>query len=59
MDKKAALMIKDSEAKDQLVQTVIGLAKDAPRREELQANIGRLAITDADQRIAAAVLGAL
>ncbi|HXB92767.1 MAG TPA: undecaprenyldiphospho-muramoylpentapeptide beta-N-acetylglucosaminyltransferase, partial [Puia sp.] len=53
VDKKAALMIKDSEAKDRLVQTVIGLAKDGPRREELRDNIGRLAVTDADQRIAA------
>ncbi len=59
VNKEAALMIKDSDAKAQLVQTVIGLAKDDRRREELKENIGKLAVTDADQRIAAAVLGAL
>jgi len=56
VDKKAALMVKDSEAKDQLVDTVIGLAKDPARRSALVENIGRLAVTDADDRIAREIL---
>ena len=50
--KHAAFMVKDSEAKDRLVNDVIKLAKDVTMQQELKANISRLAITDADERIA-------
>ena len=52
VDKGAALMVKDSEAKDKLVGMAIALVKDGPLRQRLQTNIGRLAVTDAADRIA-------
>jgi UDP-N-acetylglucosamine--N-acetylmuramyl-(pentapeptide) pyrophosphoryl-undecaprenol N-acetylglucosamine transferase len=55
-DKGAALMVKDSEAKDQLVGMAIGLVKDGPLRQRLQTNIGRLGVTDAADRIATVIL---
>lgn len=54
--KNAALMIKDSEAKDKLVSTIIALAKDEAKQEELQQNIGESGVLDADERIAAEIL---
>ena len=54
--KKAGLMIKDSEAKDKLVPAVIALAKNEQQQKELSENIGKLAKTDADTRIAAEIL---
>lgn len=53
---QAGLMIKDSEAKQKLVDTAIALAKDEAQQEELKNNIGKLAIKDADARIAEEVL---
>lgn len=50
--KNAALMVKDSEASDKLVFMMIELAKDTGKQLELKENIARLAITDADERIA-------
>jgi UDP-N-acetylglucosamine--N-acetylmuramyl-(pentapeptide) pyrophosphoryl-undecaprenol N-acetylglucosamine transferase len=52
VNKNAALMIKDSEAKDKLVSTVIALAKDEAKQQALRENIGKLAITNADEVIA-------
>jgi UDP-N-acetylglucosamine--N-acetylmuramyl-(pentapeptide) pyrophosphoryl-undecaprenol N-acetylglucosamine transferase len=54
--KKAGLLVKDSEAKVKLVETVIALSKDEPLRKELSENIGNLAITDADELIAREIL---
>ena len=54
--KKAGLLIKDSEARDQLVPAVIALAADRSRQQEMEENIGRLAITDADEVIAREIL---
>jgi UDP-N-acetylglucosamine--N-acetylmuramyl-(pentapeptide) pyrophosphoryl-undecaprenol N-acetylglucosamine transferase len=54
--KNAALMVKDSEALDKIVPTIIGLANDNNKQDELRKNIGALAITDADKRIAEEVL---
>ena len=48
--------MKDSEAVRLLVPTVIALSRDEERRRELQGNIGRLAVTDADEVIAAEIL---
>jgi UDP-N-acetylglucosamine--N-acetylmuramyl-(pentapeptide) pyrophosphoryl-undecaprenol N-acetylglucosamine transferase len=52
VNKNAALMIKDSEAKDKLVSTVIALAKDEAKQQALRENIGKLAIANADEVIA-------
>jgi UDP-N-acetylglucosamine--N-acetylmuramyl-(pentapeptide) pyrophosphoryl-undecaprenol N-acetylglucosamine transferase len=56
VDKGAALMVKDSEAKDKLVGTTIALVKDGPLRQRLTTNIGRLAVTDSADRIAKEIL---
>jgi UDP-N-acetylglucosamine--N-acetylmuramyl-(pentapeptide) pyrophosphoryl-undecaprenol N-acetylglucosamine transferase len=58
-NKSAGIMIKDIDAKDQLVQTAISLAKDENRQNELKANIGSLAVTDADVRIATAIINTI
>lgn len=59
VNKNAALMVKDSEAKDKLVPMIIDLAKDENRQNELKKNIAALAITDADQKIAEEILKTL
>lgn len=59
VDRHAGLMVKDSEAKEKLVDTVLALAKDKEKQAELSANIGRLAVTDAGDRIAAEILKAI
>ncbi|HEV3326970.1 MAG TPA: undecaprenyldiphospho-muramoylpentapeptide beta-N-acetylglucosaminyltransferase [Puia sp.] len=59
VEKKAALMVKDSEAKDKLVTTAIALVNDKALRQQLKENIGRLAVTDAADRIAKEILGSL
>jgi UDP-N-acetylglucosamine--N-acetylmuramyl-(pentapeptide) pyrophosphoryl-undecaprenol N-acetylglucosamine transferase len=59
VSKQAGIMIKDSEAKEKLVSAAIALAKDAAKQHELKNNIGRLAVTNADEVIASAVLKAI
>jgi len=56
VEKGAALMVKDSEAMEKLVGTTIALVKDGPQRQQLTNNIGRLAVTDAADRIAKEIL---
>jgi len=56
VSKNAALMVKDSEANDKVVPMIIELAKNEHKQDELKTNIGALAITDADQRIAEEIL---
>ena len=56
VNKNAGLLVKDSEAKDKLVDTVLALAKDDQRQAALRTNIGKLAITDAAARIAGEIL---
>ena len=56
VSKNAALMVRDSEALDKIVPAIIELARDNNRQDELKKNIGMLAITDADKRIAEEVL---
>jgi UDP-N-acetylglucosamine--N-acetylmuramyl-(pentapeptide) pyrophosphoryl-undecaprenol N-acetylglucosamine transferase len=56
VEKNAALMIKDSEALDKVVPMIIELARDENKQNELKKNIGMLAITDADKRIAEELL---
>jgi UDP-N-acetylglucosamine--N-acetylmuramyl-(pentapeptide) pyrophosphoryl-undecaprenol N-acetylglucosamine transferase len=54
--KNAGLLVKDSEAKEKLVETIIALVKDEQLQHTLKDNIAQLAVTDADKRIAAEVL---
>ena len=54
--KNAGLIIKDSEAKENLVPTVINLIKDEARQQLLKENIGKLAVANADELIAGEVL---
>jgi len=56
VNKQAGLMVKDSEAKEKLVSTVIALAKDEQRQNVLRENIGKLAITNADEVVAREIL---
>jgi UDP-N-acetylglucosamine--N-acetylmuramyl-(pentapeptide) pyrophosphoryl-undecaprenol N-acetylglucosamine transferase len=56
VNKNAALMVKDSEASDKVVPMIIELAKDENKQNEFKKNIGALAITDADKRIADEIL---
>lgn len=56
VNKKAGLLVKDSEAKNILVATVIALSKDENKQKELKENIGRLAVTNADDVIAGEIL---
>jgi len=56
VNKNAALMIKDNEAGGKLVKMTIELAKDESKQDELRNNIAKLAITNADMRIAEEVL---
>lgn len=56
VNKKAAFMIEDSEAKEKLVTTIIDLAKDEQQQQILKDNIGKLAITNADEVIAEEIL---
>jgi UDP-N-acetylglucosamine--N-acetylmuramyl-(pentapeptide) pyrophosphoryl-undecaprenol N-acetylglucosamine transferase len=59
VDRNAGLLIKDSEAKDKLVAAALALSQDRARQDSLKTNIGRLAITDAADRIAREIRKAL
>ncbi len=59
VQKGAALMIRDSEAKEKLVPTIIALASDEQKQGELKKNISVLGVTDADRRIAKEILNIL
>ncbi|SEP45331.1 undecaprenyldiphospho-muramoylpentapeptide beta-N-acetylglucosaminyltransferase [Niastella yeongjuensis] len=56
VNKQAGLMIRDSEAKEKLVPTVIALAKDNDQQQMLRENIGELAVTNADEVVANEIL---
>ena len=59
VSKKAALMISDSDAREKLVPEILRLAENKPEHEILRENIGKLAITDADEKIATEILKTL
>jgi UDP-N-acetylglucosamine--N-acetylmuramyl-(pentapeptide) pyrophosphoryl-undecaprenol N-acetylglucosamine transferase len=59
VDKRAALMIKDSEANEKLVAMAISLAENKHLQKELSENIAKLAVTNADEIIAREVLETL
>ena len=56
VDKDAAIMIKDADAKTKLIDEVTGLAKDASKRLKLAGNIKKLAVKNADIQIAKMIL---
>jgi UDP-N-acetylglucosamine--N-acetylmuramyl-(pentapeptide) pyrophosphoryl-undecaprenol N-acetylglucosamine transferase len=56
VQKEAALMVKDSEAKDKVVQMVIALAKDEQQQMRLSQNIKKEGVQNADEIIAASIL---
>jgi UDP-N-acetylglucosamine--N-acetylmuramyl-(pentapeptide) pyrophosphoryl-undecaprenol N-acetylglucosamine transferase len=56
VEKGAALMIKDSEAREALVPAIVSLATDEQKQSELKKNITPLGVTDADRTIAKEIL---
>jgi UDP-N-acetylglucosamine--N-acetylmuramyl-(pentapeptide) pyrophosphoryl-undecaprenol N-acetylglucosamine transferase len=56
VNKNAALIVKDSEAKEKVIPMIIELARDEAKQNDLKKNIGQLAIADADRRIAEEIL---
>jgi UDP-N-acetylglucosamine--N-acetylmuramyl-(pentapeptide) pyrophosphoryl-undecaprenol N-acetylglucosamine transferase len=59
VNRHAAQMIKDNDALQKLVPSIISLSKDEALQAELKENIGRLAITNADEVIAREILAVL
>jgi UDP-N-acetylglucosamine--N-acetylmuramyl-(pentapeptide) pyrophosphoryl-undecaprenol N-acetylglucosamine transferase len=59
VQKGAGLMVADADAASKLVDTVLELARDPQRQEALRAAAGKLAIRDADTRIARDILETL
>jgi UDP-N-acetylglucosamine--N-acetylmuramyl-(pentapeptide) pyrophosphoryl-undecaprenol N-acetylglucosamine transferase len=59
VNKHAAIMIPDRDTRDKLVPEILRLAKNKPEQELLKENIGQLAITDADEKIATEILKTL
>ncbi len=57
--KNAAIMISDKDARDKMVPEILALAKNKTEQEILKNNIGKLAVTDADERIATQILNIL
>ncbi len=56
VNKNAGIMIKDGEALSKLVPSVIALSQNETEQETLQENIGKLAVSNADEVIAAEIL---
>jgi UDP-N-acetylglucosamine--N-acetylmuramyl-(pentapeptide) pyrophosphoryl-undecaprenol N-acetylglucosamine transferase len=59
VNKHAAMMIKDNEVKEKLVETVIALSKDDDKQKDLKNNIAAMAVTNADTIIANAIINDL
>ena len=55
-EKQAALMVTDEQVNDQLMSTIIQLAKDENKQNELKKNIRAFAVKDADEVIAHDIL---
>ncbi len=56
VEKEAAVMIKDAEARDKLIDEVIALMGDEPKQKELSVNIEKLAKPNAAKDIAKEIL---
>jgi UDP-N-acetylglucosamine--N-acetylmuramyl-(pentapeptide) pyrophosphoryl-undecaprenol N-acetylglucosamine transferase len=59
VNQEAALMVKDSEAKKELVSTVIALSKDEAQQKLLSKNCQSLAVVNADEMIAKQILNCI
>jgi len=59
VDKHAALMIADSDAADKLISTLLELAADDNKQNELKENIARYAVHNADEVIASEIISTL
>jgi UDP-N-acetylglucosamine--N-acetylmuramyl-(pentapeptide) pyrophosphoryl-undecaprenol N-acetylglucosamine transferase len=59
VDRKGALLIRDAEAKEKLVEAAIDLALNPPMRQSMAANMRVAAIWDADKIIAQEILKSL
>jgi UDP-N-acetylglucosamine--N-acetylmuramyl-(pentapeptide) pyrophosphoryl-undecaprenol N-acetylglucosamine transferase len=57
--KNAAIMIPDKDAAERLVPEILRLAKNKTEQDKLKENIGKLAIMDADEKIATEILNIL
>jgi len=56
VNKNAGIMIKDSEALNELIPAIISLSRDVEKQNELKNNIGKLGIINADEVIANEIL---
>lgn len=56
VNREAALLVRDADARDKLVETALELVDDSARRNSLSENIRKMAIRDADEVIAREVL---
>lgn len=54
--KDAAVMVRDEDAKDKLMETLIGLSKDETKMKTLKENILTLGVNNADELIASEIL---
>ncbi|HEY8387776.1 MAG TPA: undecaprenyldiphospho-muramoylpentapeptide beta-N-acetylglucosaminyltransferase [Parasegetibacter sp.] len=54
--RNACVMVKDQEAGEKLIPEILKLVKDEARQEEMRRNVGMLAVDDADEKIADAIL---
>ncbi|MBK8610068.1 MAG: undecaprenyldiphospho-muramoylpentapeptide beta-N-acetylglucosaminyltransferase [Chitinophagaceae bacterium] len=59
VNKNAGIMIKDNEALEFLVSSVIALSEDKKKQQELADNIGKLGINKADEIIAKEIISRL
>jgi UDP-N-acetylglucosamine--N-acetylmuramyl-(pentapeptide) pyrophosphoryl-undecaprenol N-acetylglucosamine transferase len=56
VEKNAAMMIRDSEVKEKLLQIIIDLASNEAKQNEMKDNISKLAVVNADEKVADEVL---
>jgi len=56
VNKQAALMVKDTEANEKLIEAIINLSKDEIKQKELTENIAKQAIVNADEIIVKEIL---
>ena len=59
VNKQAGLLVRDQDAKEKLISALIDLAKDPGHQQSLKVNIKKLAVTNADEQVAEAVLKAI
>ncbi len=59
VNKGAALMIRDSEAQNKLIPTILDLLAEQGRQQELKENIGKYGVNNADENIANRILNTI